>query len=268
MKRIFLYVSMCFFVTVNAFAVCSEADKKALEALDRAWSAAGQNGDRAKLMAIYADDYVGFPAMENKMTAVNNTMATFEQNKANPSAVPQTDYGHYMINCSPVSATIVHRNATKLANGSTVYSRSVHVLEKRGGNWVVVSNAGGPLSDSQVIWYLEQDWNEAIWKKDRAWFEKNFASDFSSISGTSGQLMNKAEDIADTTGPGVTYDLVETTDVNVRVDGNTAIATGVFRTKGKDARGTAFDQRFRYTDVWIKRDGRWVAWSSQGTPLK
>jgi len=268
MKSIIAVSFLIVWCTANVLAECSAADKKALEAFDRAWSVAGQTGDRAKLMAIYADDYAGFPGMENKTSAINNTMQTFEENKANPSAVPQTEYGHYIVNCSPVSATVTHRNATKLANGSTVYSRSIHMLEKRGGNWVVVSNAGGPLNDAGTLWYLEQDWNNAVWKKDKAWFESNFASDYSGVSGTTGKLANKAQEVADNTDPGMTYDFVETTDMNIRVDGNTAIVTGVFHVRGKDAKNAAFDQRFRYTDVWIKRDGRWLAWASQGTLIK
>jgi ketosteroid isomerase-like protein len=54
--------------------------------------------------------------------------------------------------------------------------------------------------------------------------------------------------------------------MNIRIDGNNAIITGIFRTKGKDDKG-AFDRKTRYTDVWIRRDGRWQAWSSQGTVI-
>lgn len=266
-----LLITTTFVVAIaaaNVLAECGDADKKALKAFDHAWSVAGQNGDRNTLMTIYADDYVGFPNMESKMTAIENTMSTFEANKANPSAAAQTKYDNYMISCTPVSATIIHRNSTSSGDGTVTYSRSAHFLEKRGGKWQVVSNAGGSLTDSGVIWYLEQEWNDALMNKDKAWFENNFASDFTGVSGTSGQLMNKAQEIADSTSPGTMFDLVETTDVNVRVDGDAAIVTGVFHIKGKDAKGAAFDQRFRYTDVWIKRSGRWVVWASQGTPIK
>ena len=61
--------------------------------------------------------------------------------------------------------------------------------------------------------------------------------------------------------------LAETYDMNVRVDGNVAIVTGVFRTKGKDDKGAAYDRTARFTDTWIKRDGRWQALASQGTMI-
>lgn len=262
MKHFIAIVFLVMAASTVAFGQCSDADKRALDAFDKAWTAAGQNGNRAALTAIYADDYVGFPGMQAKGPAIEATMATFERNKVNPPTSTSTA-DHYLVTCSPVSATITHRNTTVSSSGATTYSRSVHILEKRGGKWQVVSNAGNALDDNATIWYLEQDWNDAVLKGDKAWFEKNFAADFSSVQSSTGKLQNKAEDIADTLSSKM--EQVETTDMNVRVDGNTAIVTGVFRTKGKDAKGAAFDTRLRYTDTWIKRDGRWQAWASQGT---
>jgi ketosteroid isomerase-like protein len=128
----------------------------------------------------------------------------------------------------------------------------------------VVSNAGNNLDDNAVLWYLEQDWNDALMKRDGAWFEKNYASDFSSISSMSGNLSGKAQEIADIVND-KGLELAETTDMNIRVEGNFAVVTGIFRTKGKDEKGVAYDRRSRFTDTWIKRDGRWMAWASQGT---
>lgn len=255
-----------------AFGQCSNADKAALEAFDRAWGVAGETGDKAALMNILADDFVGLPGMIGKTASIENTMKGFEANKKNPNPDKVT-HDHYYISCTPMSATITHRNTVWTADGEggkpeTFWTRSVHFLEKRGGKWQVVSNAGGGgLDDYGVLWYLEQDWNDAVAKQDKDWFEKNYASDFTSISSSSAKLMNKAEDIADTVDPKSKIDSAETTDMNIRVDGDKAIVTGVFHIKGKDDKGAAFDRKIRYTDVWIKRDGRWQAWSSQGTNM-
>jgi ketosteroid isomerase-like protein len=82
-----------------------------------------------------------------------------------------------------------------------------------------------------------------------------------------GRLSNRAEDIA-----GIVNDkgleLAETSDMNVRLDGDKAVVTGIFRTRGKDGKGVAYDRRARYTATWIKRDGRWQAWASQGTLIQ
>lgn len=249
-----------------ALSECSEADKKALEAFDRAWTAAGQNGDRAALTAIYADDYVGMPAAVSKTRAIEATMTTFERNKVTPPTSTSTA-DHFVVHCSPASATITHRNTTVSGTGTTTYSRSVHILEKRGGKWQVVSNAGHSLDDGQIIWYLEQDWNNSLMKRDRAWFEKNYANDFSGVDTMTGRLSNKAEDIAGILGDRG-LEIAETSDMNIRVDGDRAVVTGIFRTRGKDEKDVAYDRRARFTDTWIKRDGRWQAWASQGTLIR
>jgi ketosteroid isomerase-like protein len=250
---------------------CSASERKALMDFDHAWGNATMAGDKAALSGIYADDFSGMPDLQGKTAAIDGAMRASERNKANPEAANKTTWDHYRISCTANSATITHRNTVWTPNGEggkpqTYYTRSVHILEKRGGKWQVVSNAGSGLDDYDVLWYLEQDWNDAVLKKDGAWFEKNFASDFSSISSVSAKRFNKAEDIADSIDAKLTMEVVETTDMNIRIDGNNAIITGIFRTKGKDDKG-AFDRKTRYTDVWIRRDGRWQAWSSQGTVI-
>lgn len=273
MKNIILLITLLCSFALTVAAECSDADKKALEAFDRSWGKAGQEGDKPTLMAIYADDYVGLPGMQGKADTIDSTMRTFERNKANPAGADKVTHDHYFISCTPGSATITHRNTVWTPDGTggkpeTFYTRSVHMLEKRGGKWMVVSNAGGGgLDDYDVLWYLEQDWNDAVLRKDREWFEKNYAADFTSISSSTAKLMSRAEDISDTVDDKGTNELVETTGMNIRVDGRYAVITGNFRVKGKDAKGVAFDRKIRYTDTWIKRDGRWQAWSSQGTPI-
>src|SRR5688572_27765335 len=142
MTKIILICAAIFVIADVAGGQCSDAEKKTLEALDRAWSKAGLSGDKAALTNIYAEDYVGFPEMDNKTAAINDTMSTFQRNKANPAGANKVTYDHYRISCTPVSATITHRNTVWTPNGEggkpeTFYARSVHVLEKRGGKWQV-----------------------------------------------------------------------------------------------------------------------------------
>lgn len=272
MRKILGMVILIAATALATIGQCSDSDKKALEAFDRAWGKAGESGDKAALAAIYADDYRGLPGMQDKTDAIRTTIEGFEADKANPAGADKATYDHYIISCTPLTATITHRNTVWTPNGvggkpETFYTRSVHFLEKRGGKWQVVSNAGNDLDDYSTLWYLEQDWNDAVWKRDKDWFEKNYAPDFTSVSSSSAKVMNKAEDIADTINDKSSMELVETTGMNIRIDGNYAIITGTFRLKGKDDKGSPFDRKIRYTDTWIRRDGRWFAWSSHGTTI-
>jgi len=54
----------------------------------------------------------------------------------------------------------------------------------------------------------------------------------------------------------LTHEMMESEDVHVRVYGDSAVVTGLTRTKGKFM-GQDFSTQERATDVFVKRDGRW-----------
>jgi len=60
------------------------------------------------------------------------------------------------------------------------------------------------------------------------------------------------------------------TDLKVTVfNGHTAIATGTFTGKGKDAAGKPVDARVRFTDTWVKTaSGKWLCVATQDSPIK
>ena len=272
MKRV-LAVSLLMIATATiAFGQCSDADKKKLEDLDRTWGEASVRGDRAFLQNVYADNYVGLGAagMLDKAQSIDAAVKQAERDKANPQNAAKVTHDYYMITCTPNSATITHRNViTAKAGGKdeTFYTRSVHVLERRGDGWQVVSNAGHPLDDAGVLLYMEREWNDAEKRGDMAWFERNYADDATDINSRTGAINSKAEAIASMKNDKTTLDSLELSELNPRVEGNSAIVTGVNRVKGKDAQGQAFDRRVRFTDTYIKRDGRWQVWATQGTSI-
>jgi ketosteroid isomerase-like protein len=54
--------------------------------------------------------------------------------------------------------------------------------------------------------------------------------------------------------------------MTVKLHGNTAIVTGIFKMKGMDG-GKPYLRRGRFVDVWMYENGSWVAISSQATPI-
>jgi ketosteroid isomerase-like protein len=254
-----------------AFGECSDADRKALEAFDRAWGEAGVSGNSAALMTILADDYMSLQDSQNKTQNIEASVAAAARNKVNPSP-DKVSHDNYMISCTPNSAVITHRNIVWTKNGTggkeeTFWTRSVHFLEKRSGKWQVVGNAGNGLDEYAALEYMEHDWNTAYKSRDIGWFERNFASDYSSVASRTARLTNKAEDIAELKTDKSVIDWAEVSDMNVRVDGNTAVVTGVNHIKGKDENGQPMDRKLRFTDTFIKRDGRWQVWATQGTKM-
>ena len=272
MKRM-LAVVLLVAASRTAYAECSAADKTALEAFDKAWSDATFGGDRAFLQNAYADDYAGLGVggATTKALTIENTVKNAQQNRANPSSANRIPGDHYIIVCTPISATITHRNTSvSTRDGKEVisYGRSIHVLEKRSGRWQVVSSTGNALNDQGVLIYMESDWNDASKRKDIAWFERNYADDASDVSSRTGDLHTKAEEIASMKDDKTSFESLELSDLNVRVDGNVGIVTGINHVKGRDAQGKTFDRRARFTDTFIKRDGRWLVWATQGTVIQ
>ena len=260
------------FAAAPAFAQCSDAEKKALEAFDRTWGEATTRGDRVAMQAIFADDFQGLgpAANQGKMAAIDAAVATAERNRANPADAPRVVYDSYSISCTPNTATITHRNTvTARVDGKdqTFQTRSVHVLEKRGGRWVAVANAGHSLDDQAVLAYMEREWNDAVLRQDVSWFERNYAFDVSDISSRTGGIMTKTQAIAAARTDKTAFQSLELSELNVRIEGNTAVVTGVNHEVGRDAQGKAMDRRVRFTDVFIKRDGRWQVWATQGTQI-
>jgi ketosteroid isomerase-like protein len=270
MRVVLSAVAIVAFASTPVFSQCPEADQKKLEQFDRAWGDAGERGDRAQLQGVYADDYAGLSTagFTGKTQAIDMAVRDSERARTGVRPAPKVVHDYYMISCTPATATITHRNViTNMVDGKekTTYSRSVHFLEKRGDRWQVVSNAGNPLGDGAIVLYMEHEWNAADLKRDYAWHERNYSDDFSGISSRTGALSNKSEDIAfSKKGTLATAKLSE---LDVRVDGNTAIVTGINQTTGTDDKGAAFDRKVRFTDTFVKRDGRWLVWASQGTAI-
>jgi ketosteroid isomerase-like protein len=254
-----------------AGAACSSADVKALEAWDRAWGVASESGDMAALEKIYADDFMDLSmdaAGRDRAQTLAGIAANAAANRAKP-ATEKTVPDHYAFQCSANGAVITHRNTITGTDVDgkpfTEYRRSVHVLEKRKGNWQVVSNAGHKLADAGQLYYMELDWNDADLNNDVSWYERNLANDFSGVSSGSGALSGKAEEIADMRSPKRKLASAVLSDFDVRVSGNTAVVTGVNHVTGTDDKNQAFDRRFRFTDTFVRRDGRWQVWATQAT---
>ncbi len=273
MRRIFFLTLTVLFASVCVVAQCSEADQQKLIAFDKAWGEAGQRGDKAFLQNVYADDYMNTSVAGTitKAQALENAVRAAERRSTSPQPATQTTPDNYIIACTPNTATITHRNVTVTTvdgKEQTSYSRSVHFLEKRGGEWRVVSDAGGPVNDAGQLLYMEMDWSEADKRRDTAWFERNLADDYYGVSSLTGKLTTKAEDVADVKNRKDVFDSAVSSDMQVRVDGNMGVVTGIYHLKGRDEKGQPIDRRIRYTDIYAKKDGRWQVIGSQGTLIK
>ncbi len=113
----------------------------------------------------------------------------------------------------------------------------------------------------QQLKQMEDDWGRANKNKDAATLKRIIAKDWVGTD-DKGKVLNREQDISQITNPDVISESNENFDMQVRVYGNTAVVIGGVREKGT-RNGTAYTDTYRYTDVFVKRGGRWQAVVSQ-----
>ncbi|MGB7068149.1 MAG: nuclear transport factor 2 family protein [Pyrinomonadaceae bacterium] len=242
------------------------ADAQELIRLDKEWSAAMERGDRDVLNRIIADDYTTRNGTWNKTQYIEQAMkdkADDDLNLKNASSVSSNYSVKFKSADMAVMTHITIGKGDYKGKAFTNYSRSIHIWMKRGGRWQVVANGGNAIPDENVLRHIEREWEEATKNKDKAWFERNLADEYTATNGL-GKRFNKTEDIADTLSNTDTITSSELSNMQVRVHGDMGVVTGRLHRVGKDKNG-AFDRNYMFTDTFVKRDGRWQVVSTQAT---
>ena len=109
--------------------------------------------------------------------------------------------------------------------------------------------------DRSLILALEGAWNQAELHHDAAAAGSIMADTFISVD-HHGKLLNRSQYLADLKDPSYNPEEISNSDTTVYLYGDTAIVTSVYRTHGTDS-GKPFTHRGRFTDTWIRRNGKW-----------
>ena len=114
-------------------------------------------------------------------------------------------------------------------------------------------------TDLEILEQLNRDYITSVQTSDVGRFREILADDFL-CSNPDGSLVDKERFLEQTARP-VTISNLEAQDVQVRLMGDFAIIHA--RTSYTTADGQ--QRSGRYTDVWARRDGRWLAVSAHVT---
>ena len=128
------------------------------------------------------------------------------------------------------------------------------------------------VNTEEALKKLEREWLDAYVNRDAAAIERIEADDFSITYGN-GEVATKTQEIAriKESRPEDGARSLSTEDVKVRVYGSVAVLTGRVIAKGRyesgPMKGQEYINRYRYTDVYVKKKRRWQVASSQLTAI-
>jgi ketosteroid isomerase-like protein len=128
-----------------------------------------------------------------------------------------------------------------------------------------VAHAQDVKSDQQVLIELERQWDAAFHKQDAKFIETLLADEFIATYGD-GTRGDKAAELSRATNDTQQVDSSRLDEFIVKTFGNTAVVWFTQILVGP-IKGVPTEVRYRYVDVWVIRNGRWLCVASQSTRL-
>jgi len=110
---------------------------------------------------------------------------------------------------------------------------------------------------------MERQAKEASLHRDADFPLRTLADDYVAITPL-GQVTTKQDAISARRSGQLRYDSMNITDMVVRLYGDTAVVTARADVKGRQL-GEDFSGPYRYTRIWVRRNGRWQTVSYQAT---
>ena len=118
------------------------------------------------------------------------------------------------------------------------------------------AKAPSAASVAATLRQMEHDWSQAGLKRDSKTMDRILADDWISVD-FRGKRVTKAQAMAELESAKTPPQAIELGEMKVRVFGNAAIVTGADRSGD-----------FVWTDVFVKRNGRWQAVASQSAKVE
>ncbi len=120
-------------------------------------------------------------------------------------------------------------------------------------------------STERALLKIEQELVEGIVKSDWAVFDRYLAPGFVFV-GPDGTIQDRVQWMADTKSGALKMESSKNEDMKVRIFADAAVVT--YRSIDKGTfKGVDISGQYRWTDVFLKRAGRWQIVSTQGTPI-
>lgn len=110
-------------------------------------------------------------------------------------------------------------------------------------------------NDADSLKTIDASWNDLRLKADVAGLDEVLADDWL-LTHSDGRVQDKKDYLRELSSRSRTNQAIENENVSIRHYGGTAVVTGTSVQAGT-SNGLPWSGRFRYTRVWILREGRW-----------
>lgn len=118
------------------------------------------------------------------------------------------------------------------------------------------------LKIKQELIKLEEQWHNAYLQRDAEPLERILADEYIAVGGN-GRSINKAQTVEGLKNDTATYEYSTPYDMDFRFYGDTVVVIGRTKEKGKNKDGAEFSVEYRWTDVFVKKNGRWQCVAAQ-----
>jgi len=253
-----------------------QAVKQTVESFAKAWNTGDADGSVAMMTdkTIYADNH--FPVAVGK--AAVKAMSEAQKGVFKPDFQVPVDEVRVAGDTAMARGTWAIKLTPKTEGTAPISDSGSWMLtlsRQADGSWKwdsVVANSDQPMpgttadgAEEAAILQIERDWAAAMVKRDVPAVEKHLAKEW--VENADGEVMTRAQGLAAIKSGAFKLESATLRDLDVHVFGDVAIATMTADIKGTFM-GKAMPPLQRSTDVFVKRDGRWQAVSTQNTTIK
>lgn len=130
---------------------------------------------------------------------------------------------------------------------------------------LLAQKASSSAKTADEIKKLETDFAHDTVKDGAAAVDKYEADDIIDTD-PAGNVTSKAQDKQASSSGDLKFESIEPSDMQVNVYGNTAVVAGLVEVKGT-FKGQDIGGKYRFTDTWVNRNGKWQEVASQSTKI-
>ena len=162
-------------------------------------------------------------------------------------------------------------------NGIDLFMRNIFIIVV-----IVFSSACSSTDSSKTTGVSNENIKEELLSLERKWLEAEFALDTAylstlldstfigisanGVSNKQDELKDMHDNISVMRKDSIFLDSLKLEDAMVNLYGNAAVVTFIVHTYKKE-KGNSTEKRTRFYDVWINKNEKWKAVSSQGTVI-